>query len=249
MSGIMGMVATHNIFPCLLQGMHQMHRTDHNACGLVVHGHQGESISPARLHRHRRAQGVAGWIDTLARTGHTGPAGLRGFSGMGYTGHETEHGNRSLQLTLPQLSQGPKADLNSPARVAVVMRGHLHDPQDLREVLKQRGYLVKSQSDAELMAHLIDAVHQGNPVQALHRALNMLTGIFSMGVMFHDHPDRLFAAQKGTSLHWGKGATHMAWASEGAAMPSDTQTLGALADGHVLDVHHHAEQIMHTMHP
>jgi glucosamine--fructose-6-phosphate aminotransferase (isomerizing) len=134
------------------------------------------------------------------------------------------------------MSHGPDAHLNSPARVAVVLHGKLQATASMREAMIERGYPFKSQNTTELMAHLIDATYQSDPVQALRRAMELLQGPLAMGVMFNGHPQKMFVAQRGKPLYWGSGPAHTAWASTPAALPKNTMDLTPLCAGHVLEI-------------
>ena len=241
MNGIIGMASTHNIVPDLLHSLQQMDHANHNCCGLVVHGRQGQTLSAPRLHRHRRAQRASAWIEHMAQSGQTGPHGLNGLQGqvgMGHTGHTGVPVPQALQHALPHMSHGPDASLNSPARVAVVMHGQVHATPALRDALKERGYHFTSQSDTEMLAHLIDATYQNDPVQAVRRALGLLTGAMAVGVMFHDQPHRLIAAHSGVPLWLGcHGHTHCVTSTLTCLRDLACEVI-ALSEGDVVDLQH-----------
>ena len=259
MSGIIGIASTCNVMPGVLQGLQQIPQTGHQHCGLVVHGQQGNTPSPPRLHRHRRAQGAAAWIQHLRDPAHAfAPSqqpcpghslnALHGHVALGHTGPASGTGPQALHRALPQLSHGPDAHLNSPARVAVVMHGTLQASPALREALSERDYLFKSDSSAELLAHLIDATNQQNPVQAIERALCLLAGPVAMGVMFHDQPGSLFVVQRGIRLYWCSDKERHAWASDSSALPCDASEIKTLNDGLMLEFQPGHDHIAHRLH-
>lgn len=237
MSGIVGLVSTSNLVPQLIRGLQQLDRPGHNACGLAVHGQARHADAAPALHRQRWAHRASQWqpeeASSLLQHLHAG-------AGLAYTGQLPPLGHPRIQQVLPLFSHGPNADLNSPARVAVVHQGSLHNQQALREALQDRGYTFKSQSDTEVIAHLIDATHPGDPVQAVRRTLGLLKGCFALGVMFHDHPRRVIAAQHQMPLFWGVGKTHLGCANDAKALPSDTHSVQCLQDGQLIDLHHNA---------
>ncbi|MCO4088110.1 MAG: hypothetical protein HEQ17_03815 [Limnohabitans sp.] len=96
-------------------------------------------------------------------------------------------------------SHGPHSHTASPPRVAVLHHGHVDNHHALRAQLQERGYPFQTHSDGELIAHLIDAIHPGNPLQAVHRALALLQGQSTFAVQFQDQPQRLITAQSGTA--------------------------------------------------
>ena len=137
----------------------------------------------------------------------------------------------------PCFSQGPDADLNCPARVALVMLGKIEGIHTLRDTLRDRGYAIKTDNDVELLAHLIDATHQNDPGQAVKRGLGLVKGSIALGVLFRDHPDKLVLAQRGLPLFCKQGDRHFAWSSDKDQLNhgSDGKVFG-LADGDVLVV-------------
>lgn len=278
MSGIIGIVSSHNTVPGLLHSLRHMQHSpsvqgghhDHGDCqehwGLVVHGHQAHSQStahpttPARLHRHRWTQTVAAALQPMALgdtpelaglSGHFNPTGLCGHFnltglcgpvGLGHTG--LSHGSGGANTigpmqrshAQPHLSHGPKANLNSPARVAVVVQGPLQASSALRQALAERGYRYTSPCDAELLAHLIDATCQHDPVQAVRRALGLLSGPVAVGVLFQDHPHHLIAAHAGVPLWLGFNPDSHWVSSDLASLREHTDHIVALKPGDVVDL-------------
>lgn len=273
MSGIIGIASRGNALPGLLQGLQQLAGNGPQHCGLVVHGRQGHTPSPPRLHRHRRAQGATAWLQQL-RDGPLAPPpgepplhaqahgpqplsamhgmnvlnGLHGRVALGHTAAAGGTGPQALQQAHPHLSQGPKAHLNSPARVAVVVHGPLQASDALRQALIERDYHFKSNSTAELLAHLIDATYQNDPVQALQRALGLVQGPACVGVLFHDQSERVFAVPCGTPLHVAASPDLLTWASDRKALPAGLQSLPNWLDGQVLEVQASPQGITHRLH-
>lgn len=265
MNGIVGIASTGNALPSVLQSLQQLSQNGHHHCGLVVHGRQGHTPSPPRLHRHRRAQGASTWLQQLSEKtldrqlnasslNDNSPYSLNGLNNLhgcvalGHTGPSGGTGPQALQQAMPQLSHGPKAHLNSPSRVAVVLHGELQFSQALREALIERDYHFKSNSDAELLAHLIDASCQNDPIQALYRALGLVQGQVCVGVLFHDRPDRVFAVRRGGNLHAAASPGLLAWSSNTAALPAGLQAMPVWPDGQVLEVQAHPHGITHQLH-
>lgn len=259
MSGIIGIASRRNALPNVLQGLQHLAQNGHQHCGLVVHGRQGPTPSPPRLHRHRRAQGVDAWLQHMRSPSHEaqpgepsasaqGLNGLEGGLALGHIGLAGNTGPHALQQAMPQLSHGPNAHLNSPARVAVVVDGPLQATDGLREALRERDYGFKSDSVAELLAHLIDATCQDDPVQALHRSLGLLQGPVALGVLFHDQPRRMFAIQRGARLHAAASPDLLAWASHTTALPAGLTPLPAWPQGQVLEIQANPDGVTHRVH-
>lgn len=245
MNGIAGLVATHNIVPRLVRSLQQLEQHGHNTCGLAVYGSPDNTDLPLSLHRQRWAVGVSQWQaddvdDALQR--------LQGRVGLAYSGKLATLGKRLMVQALPHSSHGPQATLNSPARVAVVHHGSLHNQQALRQVLLDRGYHFKSQNDTEVIAHLIDAIHQGEPAQTLHRALHLLSGPLAIGVMFQDQPERLFAVHRGVQLYWCAAPGYAGWSNQKSVAMPGTTTLNTLRAGKVLEIYADENSVSHQLH-
>lgn len=239
MSGIIGIVSERNTVPDLLHSLQQMAQASHNSCGLVVHGRQGQTLSPPRLHRHRRAQRVSAWIEHMAQTSPHGLNGLQALVGMGHTGETAVHGPQTLQHALPHMSHGPDATLNSPARIAVVSVGQVQVSPALCDAMLERGYHVNRQCATEMLAHLIDATYQNDPVQAVRRALALISGAVAVGVMFHDQPQRLIAAHLGAPLWLSRHGHSTFVTSDHACLRHHTEQIIPLNEGDVVDIDGH----------
>lgn len=234
MNRIMGMAACDNTVPDLWHGLRQLARDDRVHVGVVVHGHQGPGSTPARLHRRRGAAPVS-----------DGPNRLQGRVGMGHTNGP---GAQGMPVAMPGWSRGPGGDLNRPVQVAVVAQGQMHNTDALRGNLIDRGYRFSSDSDSELLAHLIDATRQNSPVQAVQRAMGLLNGDVALGVMFHDKAGCVLAAQRGLALFWCADPRRTAWASERTALPCPPHAVRVLGEGQVLECHPDAGRMGHRLH-
>lgn len=99
-----------------------------------------------------------------------------------------------------QLSHGPHAKPGSRPRVAVLHQGRVDNHVALRSHLQDRGYPFSTQSNGELIAHLIDAIHTQDALKAVRRAATLLQGPGAFAVQFHDQPHRLLALRMGASV-------------------------------------------------
>ena len=144
-----------------------------------------------------------------------------------------------LQPPQAQLSQGPNAKPGARSRVAVVHRGHIYNHTALRSQLQDRGYHFSTDSDGELIAHLIDAVHPGDALQAVRRAAALLQGPGAFAVQFHDQAHRLLATRMGPSvalrLH-PRRVELMEPAPVASTRPCEPTGLYLLPEGDVLDI-------------
>jgi glucosamine--fructose-6-phosphate aminotransferase (isomerizing) len=144
-----------------------------------------------------------------------------------------------LQPPQAQLSNGPHAKPGTRPRVAVVHRGHIHNHTALRSQLQDRGYHFSTNNDGELIAHLIDAVHPGDALQAVRRATALLQGHGAFAVQFHDQAHRLLATRMGPSVALRLHPLRVELI-EPAPLPSsspcDPTGLYLLPEGEVLDI-------------
>jgi len=233
MCGIIGVVSQRNIVPVLVTGLQHLdlQHPAYDSCGLAVHGLSYTQKVPARLVRMRSAHNVA----DLASRANDPLLGLQGASGMAHTRQAT-HGAPILCNAHPIFSHGPHADLSQPARVALVHNGTIDNHQGLRENLMERSYIFNSQTDTEVIAHLMSATYQGDALQAVQRTLGLLQGAYALAVMFHDQPQRIFAAHSGLPLILGIGHDELYLASNKQALPEQTQQVVHLSEGDVVDI-------------
>ena len=233
MSGIIGAVSPRNIVPALVRGLHHMALHAHDSCGLAVHGMQNAKMSSAKLLRMRSAHSVA---DLASRS--TDPQlGLHGTAGMGHIRSSTQ-GATTIFNAHPHFSYGPHADLSRPAQVALVQNGTIDNQQGLRTNLMERAYTFTSQTDTEVIAHLMNATYQGDALQAVQRSLGLLQGTYALAVMFHDQPQRILAAHSGLPLILGIVQQALFIASDKMALPDETEHVVYLCEGDVVDIRH-----------
>lgn len=105
-----------------------------------------------------------------------------------------------MQPPQAQFSHGPHAKPGSRPRVAVLHQGRIDNHKALRSHLKGRGYPFSTDNDGELIAHLIDAIHPADALQAVRRAAAVLQGPVAFAVQFHDQAHRLLATRVGPSV-------------------------------------------------
>ena len=231
MCGIIGIVSPNNIVPALLKGLQRLEYRGYDSCGLAVHGTHSANPQGAQLLRMRSVDRVA----DLARQAQAPAHGVQGRSGIAHTRWAT-HGAPAICNAHPHFSPGPGADANAAARVAVVHNGIIENHHALRAALIERGYRFKSQTDTEVIAHLLDATRQGDALQAVHRTLSLLKGAYALAVMFHDQPERIIAARSGSPLVLGIGQEDIYLASDPLAMADETDQIVYLHDGDVADI-------------
>ena len=230
MCGIVGAASHRNIVPILVQGLQRLEYRGYDSCGVAVH--TGE------LTRARTTSRVA---DLLAQVEHDH---LSATTGIAHTRWAT-HGAPSMDNAHPLVSRGPgritgvvgeRAD--RPARIALVHNGIIENHEPLRAALEAKGYAFVSQTDTEVIVHLIDSHHRGDLFEAVQAAARELRGAYAIGVISREEPQRVVGARAGMPLIFGVGATgdENFLASDAMALAGVTDQIVYLEDGDVVDV-------------
>ena len=191
MCGIVGAVSTRNIVPVLVQGLERLEYRGYDSCGVAVHANG--------LQRARSTARVAELAEQVAAT-H-----LEGATGIAHTRWAT-HGAPVVHNAHPHFSHGPGTDAMSRAgRIALVHNGIIENHDELRAALKAKGYEFLSQTDTEVISHLIDSLYDGDLFDAVKAAVGHLHGAYAIAVFCKDEPHRLIGARAGSPLILGVG--------------------------------------------
>ena len=215
MCGIVGAIAQRNVTPILLEGLRRLEYRGYDSAGVVV-------LGPAGLERVR----TVGKVEVLARVLERTP--LTGSLGLAHTRWAT-HGAPSERNAHPHIAGG---------RVAVVHNGIIENHAELRAELLARGEVIESDTDTELIAHLIHrALRDHSDLMAAVRAcLGRLRGAYAIAVIDRAAPDRLVVARAGSPLVIGVGIEEHFVASDSAALLPVTQQFRYLAEGDVAEI-------------
>lgn len=197
MCGIVGYIGNHQAAPVLLDGLAKLEYRGYDSAGMAVY--DGEEI------RMVKATGRLKVLDALTQGGST----LPGTAGIGHTRWAT-HGSPTDTNAHPHF--------NSDASIAVVHNGIIENYQKLKKKLEARGYKFVSETDTEVIAHLLDRYYQGNPLEAITKIMHRMEGSYALGIIFRDHPDEIYAVRKDSPLIVGKS-------SEGSLMASDVPAI------------------------
>jgi glucosamine--fructose-6-phosphate aminotransferase (isomerizing) len=162
----------------------------YDSCGLAIHAPAGGLV------RSRSTARVAELLSQV-QTDDT-----QGGTGIAHTRWAT-HGVPAVHNAHPHFSHGTGAD--KPARVALVHNGIIENHDELRARLQARGYVFASQTDTEVIAHLVDSLYDGDLFAAVLAATQQLTGAFAIAVMHKDEPHRVVGARSGSPLILGVG--------------------------------------------
>ncbi|MGB9093832.1 MAG: glutamine--fructose-6-phosphate transaminase (isomerizing) [Gallionella sp.] len=213
MCGIVGAVAQRNVVPILLEGLQRLEYRGYDSAGLAV-GHDGQ------LERVRSIGRVADLAGKCANTS--------GLIGIAHTRWAT-HGVPSERNAHPHISKN---------HVAVVHNGIIENYEALRIRLGAEGYEFTSDTDTEVIAHLINSHYaRGNSLlSATQAALVELVGAYAIGVIAADNPDQLICARRGSPLLLGIGIEEHFIASDVSALLPVTRKFVYLEEGDVVEI-------------
>ena len=227
MCGIVGAVAKRNITPVLIEGLKRLEYRGYDSCGVAVHASSLDATRPAGLQRARSTARVAELLEQVS-TEH-----IDGATGIAHTRWAT-HGAPAVHNAHPHFSHGTGADaqVQSAGRVALVHNGIIENHEELRKALQARGYVFASQTDTEVIAHLVDSHYSGDLFEAVQATVAELHGAYAIAVMHKDEPHRVVGARAGSPLILGVGkdATAGASASREHFLASDAMALAGVTD-------------------
>jgi glucosamine--fructose-6-phosphate aminotransferase (isomerizing) len=222
MCGIVGAVSTRNIVPILVQGLQRLEYRGYDSCGVAVYA-EG-------LKRARSTARVAELMEQVAGEG------LQGGTGIAHTRWAT-HGAPAVHNAHPHFSYGPGESAPSGAgRVAVVHNGIIENHDELRAALKAKGYNFQSQTDTEVIGHLVDSLYEGDLFEAVKAATAQLHGAYAIAVFCKDEPHRVVGARAGSPLVLGVGKEENFLASDAMALAGVTDQIVYLEEGDVVDL-------------
>ncbi|MDR3397635.1 MAG: glutamine--fructose-6-phosphate transaminase (isomerizing) [Pandoraea sp.] len=220
MCGIIGAVAQRDIIPNLVDGLKRLEYRGYDSCGVALYRDRA-------LVRARSVERVANLQDEISRTG------LTGYTGIAHTRWAT-HGKPITDNAHPHFS--PSADA---PRIALSHNGIIENHDELRATLETHGYRFASQTDSEVIAHLIDHLYDGDLFEAVKAAVAQLRGSYAIAVICRDEPHRLIGARDGMPLIIGVGEGESFIASDAIALANVTDQIVYLENGDVADVQLH----------
>jgi glutamine---fructose-6-phosphate transaminase (isomerizing) len=227
MCGIVGATSQRNIVPILIEGLKRLEYRGYDSCGVAVHQHGGP----------RRARSTSRVAELEAQVAQDGVAG---YTGIAHTRWAT-HGAPAVHNAHPHFSHGTGADAYTarPARIALVHNGIIENHDELRAELQAKGYTFASQTDTEVIAHLVDHLYDGDLFDAVKRATLRLRGAYAIAVFCRDEPHRVVGAREGSPLVLGVGAADAGenfLASDAMALAGVTDQIVYLEEGDVVDL-------------
>lgn len=183
MCGIVGYNGTEEAAPILLDGLEKLEYRGYDSAGIAVY--DGTDIQVMK---------ATGRLKVLNEMSHGG-AMLPGNMGIGHTRWAT-HGAPSDTNAHPHF--------NKDESIVVVHNGIIENYLKLKKLLESRGYQFISQTDTEVIAHLLDYYYKGDPLEALIKVMQRVEGSYALGILFKDHPDVMYAVRKDSPLIVGR---------------------------------------------
>jgi len=223
MCGIVGAVADRDIVPILIEGLKRLEYRGYDSCGVAIHG----SATPAAGAGLRRARSVARVADLDAQVSD---GSLKSGTGIAHTRWAT-HGAPVTVNAHPHFSRD---------EVALVHNGIIENHDELRDELKAQGYVFESQTDTEVIAHLVHSLYKGNLFTAVQAAVLRLNGAYAIGVFCKAEPNVVVGARAGSPLVVGIGHGDSAGenfiASDALAIAGTTDQIAYLEEGDVVEI-------------
>jgi glutamine---fructose-6-phosphate transaminase (isomerizing) len=213
MCGIVGAAAQRDIVPILIEGLRRLEYRGYDSCGVAV-------LNGGGVGRLRSVERVAD-LAAQVKKGR-----MHGTTGIAHTRWAT-HGAPVTRNAHPMMSRD---------EIAVVHNGIIENYEELRAALKKRGYAFDSQTDTEVIAHLIHSHYDGDLFKAVRRAVKQLAGAYAIAVVAKSQPDRVVGARAGNTLVVGAGAGENFLASDALALAGVTERIAYLEEGDVAEI-------------
>ena len=198
MCGIVGYIGTKQAAPISLDGLSKLEYWGYDSAGMAIYDGGGKINITKSLGRLKI-------LENITRGGETMP----GICGIGHTRWAT-HGVPSDTNAHPHF--------NEAETITVVHNGIIENYIQLRKMLTDKGYHFVSETDTEVLAHLLDYYYKGNPLEAVTKVLHRVEGSYALGILFADCPDQIFAARKDSPLIVGQN-------EEGCFIASDVPAI------------------------
>ncbi len=184
MCGIVGYIGTKQAAPIILDGLSKLEYRGYDSAGMAIYDGNGKINITKSVGRLKI-------LENITRGGETMP----GVCGIGHTRWAT-HGVPSNTNAHPHF--------NEAETITVVHNGIIENYLQLRKMLTDRGYHFVSETDTEVLAHLLDYYYKGNPLEAVTKVLHRVEGSYALGILFADCPDQIFEARKDSPLIVGQ---------------------------------------------
>ena len=215
MCGIVGFTGSQNAAPILLDGLKKLEYRGYDSAGIAVLGEKGIHMV--------KASGMIKNLDAKIKGG----AALPGHAGIGHTRWAT-HGEPTDVNAHPHMSNDNK--------FAVVHNGIIENYAQLREELKGKGFQFKSETDTEVIVHLMDMYYEGDLKKAVLKTISRLEGAYALGILCSEEGGRIVAARQSAPLIVGVGIGENYFASDVTALVAHTKNVIYMEDGEIADI-------------
>lgn len=211
MCGIVGYTGPQNAAPILIEGLSKLEYRGYDSAGIAVTGSPKSEIEIIK---------AKGRLQALREMTDNGKA-VKGTCGIGHTRWAT-HGEPSVVNAHPHFSKD--------RRIAVVHNGIIENYKELREWLRKKGFIFISETDTEVIVHLLAYYYQGNPLEAISKMLGRVRGSYALGILFQDFPGNVYAVRQDSPLIIGKSEQGNFIASDVPAILKYTKTVCYIED-------------------
>ena len=211
MCGIVGYIGTRTASEVILDGLEKLEYRGYDSAGIAVFGEDGLMVE-------KKKGRLANLKNALA------DSPIEGTLGIGHTRWAT-HGEPSDENSHPHCSENKN--------VAVVHNGIIENYLEIKSELTEKGIVFKSDTDTEVVAHLVDMYYEGDLVEAVYKTLEKVRGAYALGIIHKDMPDILVTARKDSPLVVGVGENENFIASDVPALLKYTKQVYFLEDGEV----------------
>jgi glucosamine--fructose-6-phosphate aminotransferase (isomerizing) len=209
MCGIVGYIGKRKAVPILLAGLKRLAYRGYDSAGVAV-------IENGQMQIVKEVGKISKLEDKIQNMD------IPGTVGIGHTRWAT-HGVPN------EANAHPHTDSNG--KIALIHNGIIENYSSLRTILLEKGHIFKSETDTEVITHLIEEFYEGDLEEAFRRALAELKGTYGLAVISLHEPDKIFAARRGSPLVVGIGDDEYFLASDAAALVAHTRSVFYLNDG------------------
>lgn len=213
MCGIVAAASRRNVVPLLLEALRRLEYRGYDSCGLATVDIEG-------LHRIRSTARVMHLSKEIKKVD------LEAVTGIAHTRWAT-HGQPEVCNAHPHFSRG---------MIGIVHNGIIENYELLRDRLKRLGYEFTSQTDTEVLAHLIHSNYRGNLLKAVEASVLEVRGSYAIAVICRDEPHTIVLARQGSPLVIGVGDGEMFAASDAMAVAGFTDRIMYVAEGDVCEI-------------
>lgn len=213
MCGIVGYVGKEQAAPILLDGLAKLEYRGYDSAGIAVYNEGNIDMV--------KATGRLNVLFSLTQGGAT----LPGTVGIGHTRWAT-HGSPTKENAHPHFNEN--------GSIVVVHNGIIENYAELKTRLTEKGYTFKSETDTEVIAHLLDYYYKGNPLEAIAKIMHRIEGSYALGILFDAHPGEIYAVRKESPLIVGASKEGNFIASDVPAILKYTRDVYFIENGEIV---------------